>query len=194
MKRILNKRGIVLLVCLALLLVSAGITLAFVHTSTPTVENTFTPAQVSCAVVETVENQIKSNVMIRNTGDTAAYIRVAVVVTWKYTDTDGIDHVYATAPVEGTDYSIDWAFDDAAPTDWIPGNDGYYYFTTAVDPNFTTQTLINTCNLLPAATVPDGYQLSVEIVASAIQAEPAYVVTDQWGVTVSSDGVITQVP
>ena len=40
---------------------------------------------------------------------------------------------------------------------------------------------------------PEGYLLSVEILASAIQSESSSVVADQWGVTVTDSG-ITQVP
>ena len=40
---------------------------------------------------------------------------------------------------------------------------------------------------------PEGYLLSVEILASAIQSEPSSVVAEQWGVTVT-DGNITDVP
>lgn len=65
-------------------------------------ENTFNPAQISCLVTEEFENNIKTNVSIKNTGNTDAYIRAAVIVTW--VDNDG--NVYATAPQVGTDYNI----------------------------------------------------------------------------------------
>ena len=43
---------------------------------------------------------------------------------------------------------------------------------------------------LATANVPDGYHLSVEIAASAIQSVPETVVADEWNV-VLTDGKIT---
>lgn len=45
--------------------------------------------------------------------------------------------------------------------------------------------MIDECKLLDSANVPDGYYLSVEIVASAIQSTPTTVVTENWGSGVS---------
>ena len=52
--------------------------------------------------------------------------------------------------------------------------------------------LIKECSVIDGK-APEGYPLSVEILASAIQSEPSSVVADQWGVTVTDSG-ITQVP
>ena len=52
--------------------------------------------------------------------------------------------------------------------------------------------LIDECKLLENASVPDGYHLSVEIVASAIQSAPDSVVQNMWHVTVEN-GKITGV-
>lgn len=198
MKRITHKRIAVLIVCLILLLsVTIGGTLAYVFMKTPTVANTFTPAQVSCAVVETFESNIKQDVRVQNTGDAAAYIRLAVVVTWKYQDAKGIDHVYAQTPIEKVDYLIDYAED----THWLQGDDGFWYYCIPVpcakdaarESETLTQTLIRSVRQLDSAIVPAGYVLSVEIIASAIQAYPSSAVTDNWHVKVDENGVITSV-
>ena len=52
--------------------------------------------------------------------------------------------------------------------------------------------MIENIEVLDTANIPDGYFLSVEIVASAIQAKPTSVVTSQWGVTVANDGTISK--
>ena len=52
--------------------------------------------------------------------------------------------------------------------------------------------LIKECSVIDGKG-PEGYHLSVEILASAIQSEPSSVVAEQWGVTVT-DGNITGVP
>ena len=184
MKRKINKRSMALLVSLAVVLtVAVGVTLAYIFTKTDPVENTFKPSKVTCAVIEDgktsddplgqVNVSSKSNVQIKNTGDTTAYIRVAVVVTWK----NEAGHVWAQAPVEGTDYTIDWAYDDKDnPTRWTSDDDGYYYYTDPVAPGDLTGILIKEAKLKEGYSAPVGtdgtqYYLSIEIVASAIQAE-----------------------
>ena len=203
MKQNHNKKALALLVSLIVLVaVSVGGTLAYLFTATDPIENTFTPARVSCDVVESFENNIKENVRIQNTGNTDAYIRAAIVVTWK----NNAGEVYAVAPVEGVDYTIDLGTN--TNDGWNEGNDKFYYFTQAVAPvtecghatnescqNCCTGVLINRCIQAEGATVPNGYYLSVEIVASAIQSAPDSVVTDKWSnakVSVTGmDGTLT---
>lgn len=88
--------------------------------------------------------------------------------------------------MKGTDYSITLAEN----TKWIQGADGYYYYQLPVAPQGSTGVLIEECELLKNASVPDGYHLSVEIVASAIQSAPDSVVQSMWHVTVAN-GEIT---
>lgn len=198
MKKYINRKSILITSVALLLLVAVGTTLAYVFTKTEPVENKFNPSKVSCAVVENgnlSENTAnvvqtgnnKTNVQIKNTGDTDAYIRVAVVINWM--SEDGTK-VWATKPVEGTDYSITYA----TGTGWVKGSDGYWYYTRSVPPtdgSNLTGILISDAKVLKDAP-QEGYYLSVEIVASALQAKPASVVTSQWGVTVANDGTISK--
>lgn len=201
MKKFMSKKFIVIKAVALLLFVTVGSTLAYIFTMTDPVENTFTPSKVSCAVVENVNGEqeqtqsdadtingvtTKENVVIKNTGDTYAYIRVAVVVNWM--STDGTK-VWASKPVENTDYTIRYAEN----TGWEKGSDGYWYYTKPVPPtegSNLTDILINEAKVLEPAPL-DGYYLSIEIVASALQAKPTSVVTSQWGVTVANDGTIS---
>ena len=198
MKKYINKKSIIIASVMLLLLATVGTTLAYIFTETKPVENTFNPSKVSCAVVEnngtpvtgsvTNTGDIKENVQIKNTGDTDAYIRVAVVVNWM--DEAGTK-VWATKPVEGADgdYTITYNLSNG----WFNGGDGFYYYSKAVSPGESTSVLIDEAKrLLAAPKGTDGtqYYLSIEIVASAIQSTPETVVAEQWGVTVN-DGVIT---
>lgn len=197
MKRKLNKRAMMLLVSLVVLVVaSVGATLAYLIAATDPVENTFTPARVSCDVVELFENNVKKDVRIQNTGNTYAYIRSAIVVTWKNDEGE----VYAATPVKDTDYSI--AFD--LENGWVEGNDGFYYYTKEVAPcthtgeqehtGCLTGVLITSCSPVDSQ-APMEYYLSVEIVASAIQSAPDSVVGKEWSnakVSVTAkDGTLT---
>lgn len=181
------KRLATLLVSLLLVLgVAVGGTVAFLSTRTDSRENTFTPSKVTCEVTETFNNNVKSNVAVRNTGDTTAFIRAAINVTWMSNKDAADQTVSSKVPVKNTDYSITLAEN----TNWIRGADGYYYYQLPVDPQVSTGELIKECKLLENASVPDGYHLSVEIVASAIQSAPDSVVQSMWHVTVEN-GKIT---
>lgn len=175
------KRSLVLVVSvLALVLAVAGGTLAWLTANTTPVTNTFTPAQVTCTVEETFQNNVKSAVSIKNTSNIDAYIRAYVVVTWK----NAQGNVYGK-PVKDTDYTIEYATD----TGWEKGSDGYYYFTKPVGVDKTTSELIKTCAPV-ADKAPAGYDLSVEIIAEAIQSLPATTVTSVWPVTVDANGAL----
>lgn len=186
MKINFTKKTITLTSIALLLLITVGTTLALIFTSTGDVENTFKPSRVACVVVEgtnaPVENStvdtgdVKEDVKIKNTGDTDAFIRVAVVVNWM--NADGTK-VWATAPKLGTDYKIEFE------SGWKQGADEYWYYTKSVAPGAMTTKLINTAYLMDGVTAPKGtdgtqYYLSIEIVASAIQSSPDDTVESQW--------------
>lgn len=174
--------GFVLLILAAVLAI--GGTLAYIIANTVSVENKFTPGEVRCEVLEDPFDKItKSNVRIKNTGNTAAYIRATYVVTWQKDD----GTVNGKMPVAGTDYTID--VESAKERGWML-IDGYWYYTSPVSAGGETGVLIASCKLAEGAAVPTGYHLSVEIIASAIQSEPASVVAEKWHVAVDN-GEIT---
>ena len=173
--------AIKLVICLILLLmISVGGTIAFVVTHTSEIRNTFTESVVKCEVDETFKDNVKSNVSIKNTGDTTAYIRAFVNVTWM----NESGEVASVSP-KSTDYRIDYS-----DSGWLEGSDGYWYYSLPVQPNNNTAVLINSCELLETASAPDGYYLSVEIVCSAIQSTPVSVVRDIWHVQLSGDEIV----
>lgn len=151
-----------------------GASLAYVLTRTEPVKNTFTHSYVSCEVTETFDGKTKSKVRIRNTGDVQSYIRAKVVVTWMSEDQT---KVTARQPVKDSDYEIVYANE---MSNWKLSTDGYWYYKVPVDVSEETQDLIDKCVLKEGAKIPDGFYLSVEIVASAIQSTPATVVKEQW--------------
>lgn len=180
-----NKKMIVLLIALLLILtVGVGSTLAFLITETTPVTNTFTPSTVKGEVYEpewTNGNTVKSNVIIQNTGDTKAYIRATVVITWQ--DSDG--NIYGVAPVRGQDYTIEYG------SGWRVGSDGYYYYPSTVEPLSSTTNLIDRCTVIGSAP-KEGYALHVEVLAQGIQSVPTDAVTEAWGVTVADNGTISK--
>ena len=67
---------------LMLIGVVAGSTVAYLIDKTDRVANTFEYAKVSCEITENFDKTTKSNVQVKNTGTTDAYIRATYVVNW----------------------------------------------------------------------------------------------------------------
>ena len=135
----------------AVLLLAVGIggTIAFLTSSADPVTNTFTPAKVTCEVVETVENNIETGAKIKNTGNIDAYIRVAVVGNSVNADGNIIGQLDMSPYL--------------AAAGWTEGADGYYYWGEKVAPGALTG------ELLTAQIELEGNMVS--IFAEAIQAE-----------------------
>lgn len=177
-------KSIILVVLVSIFAAVAGSTLAFLVTRTDSVKNTFNYSNVACEVVEEkFINGIsvdKSNVRVLNTGDTESYIRAAIIVTWK----DSAGNVYAMEPQKDKDYTI-----TINNSDWIE-KDGFYYYTKPVSPQEETGILIENCSINESCL--EGYGLSVEILASAIQSKPTKAVENSWSVKVNPDGTISK--
>lgn len=173
------KKKLVGPVLLALLLSvgTIGGTAAWLVTHTDSITNTFTPSTVTSEITETVDKGTKSNVSIKNTGDVPAYVRCTLVFSW--VDENGV--IAGTVPVEDTDYIIDYADNGS----WFKGTDGFWYCRTAVPEGANSPILIETCTLTdPAMAKTDinGKPLSfrLQVIASAIQAEPDKAVESAW--------------
>lgn len=174
-----NKSLLLVASMILLFAVSVVGTGAFLVDQDEPVTNVFEIAQVPNEVTEKFENDVKNNVAITNTGDTDAYIRVAVVATWVKKTGTGENATYEVAPTKpiwGTDYiwypSNDVDEEPGYNTDyWIKGDDGFFYYIGAVAPSDSTEFLFTKCSVLDDATIPDGYTLSIEIMGQSIQAD-----------------------
>lgn len=157
MRNMKKKSFLALALTVLLLTVAVSGTIAYLVTNAGPVENQFTYGKVSSQVNETFANNVKSNVTISNTGNVDAYIRAAIVVTWK--DSKGY-----TMPVKpGTDdYTL------SIGDQWTKSGD-YYYYNGKVAPGEATGVLITNC--APKKLYDDGRTLCVEVIGSAIQAE-----------------------
>lgn len=169
-----NKAAVLLLSMILLIGIAVGTTVAFLVARTEPMKSTFEYAKVSCEVTGS-----KENVQIKNTGNTAAYIRATYVVTWR----DAYGKVAVSVP-GGYSYTLT----ENLSNNWKKGTDGYFYYTSPVAPGNSTLDSLPTCNV----TYPDNpeYTLSVEILAEAIQSEPAEAVQQAWGATII-DGKLT---
>lgn len=175
----INKAAVLLTAAVLLIGTVVGSTVAYLIAQTDAVENTFEYAKVSCEVTENFTESEKKDVQVKNTGTTNAYIRATYVVNWL--DSNG--NIAASVP-EGYRYDLT----ENPGGEWTEGEDGYFYYLTPVAPGDSTPGSLLTCTV----THPENpeYTLSVEILATAIQSEPASAVKEAWKVTVDANGNI----
>ena len=175
-KNVFSKQPIFILSLILLFSTAIGGTLAYIAMATNNVMNQFEPGQVACSV-----NIIDDAISITNEGNVDAYIRADIVVNWM--DEDG--NVYTPSPTPAQ-YEL-----GINSTDWTHHSDGFYYYENRLAPKGhdgdTTSALVTSIAL--KVEPPTGYELSVEVVAEAIQADgdtddgsiPAY--QDAWGIS-----------
>lgn len=150
-----------LLVCLHLAVIIAVTgTIAYLFTSTDPVTNTFKPVAPGTEIEETLENNVKKDVTVKNTGEVDSYIRARVIITWQ----NEKGEVYPEMPASDY-YTISYG------SGWSLGADGYYYYTKSVSVNGSTTALIE--RVTPVKSCKDDtYTLHVEILSQAIQSTP----------------------
>lgn len=179
-KRRSNRSLVLTISVIALVVCIVGASLAYLFADTDGITNTFTPTKVTTGIDEDIKGGVKEEVVIENTGDIEAYIRAKVVVTWK----DSSGNVYGKAPVLSTDYTVTYN-----NTDWFQ-QEGIWYYKQPVASKGKTENLLTNMMKVEGATVPEGYDLSVEIISEAIQSQPRTTVTSAWGVAVDTDGTL----
>lgn len=168
-----NKAAVLLISMILLIGIAVGTTIAFL-VARAELQSTFEYAKVSCEVTGA-----RDNVQVKNTGDTPAFIRAAYVVTWR----DGNGNVVVSIP-SGYSYTLT----ENLGNYWSKGTDGYFYYSLPVSPQSSTEESPLNCTV----TYPENseYTLSVEVLAEAIQSEPAEAVQQAWGATIV-DGKLT---
>ena len=172
------KALIVAALVVVVLTAAVGGTMAWLSTNTNDLVNTFEPAKVTCAVDEDfTDKTTKKKVRIQNTGDTDAYIRVAVIGNW-----------YKEGKVvAGWTDTIDYN-----GTDWFKASDGYYYYKKSVAGLGYTTNLFDSYTPTRPNDVPADAHFEMNIICQAIQSTPVDAVQNAWKVTVGTDGTISK--
>ena len=175
-----SKKRIVLAITIVLLL-SVGVmgTLMYLATKTDTVTNTFEAVNVTCEVQESFDGTVKKDVNVENTSNIDAYLRIKLV-TYRVNDNG--------SKIGGTATIPSFALGDG----WFE-KDGFYYYRNPVAPGETPAAdLIGSDGItLKSYADADGGRQVIEVIAEAIQTEPADVVSEKWNVTVDADGVLS---
>mgnify|MGYP004732906755 CR=1 FL=1 len=170
----------IVLATVALLALAIGGTIAWLNDKTDPVENTFDYAHVTCEVTESFDaaTGVKSNVNVKNTSNTYAFLRVKLVA---YRTNAAGQHIGGTATIP--------TFTPGAG--WVEYN-GYYYYTQPVSPdeqnNKPATDLISSITLGGSYADADGGYTALDVMAEAIQSTPEQAVKDAWGFGLSTDG------
>lgn len=165
----------ILILALLIAISLCGTVFAYMFRQTEVTENKFTPADVSCDVVEETTDTAKTSVKIQNTGNIDAYLRVRFVSYW-------VNGAGEVAPKASEIPAI------SMNSGWIQGSDQTYYYSEAVAAGELTPELLDGPIALKAE---GGYTQVIEVFAEAIQSQPTNAVVDSWKVTLDSNGIIT---
>lgn len=178
----MNKNRILIITLITALvgaLILCGTVLAYMFRQTEYKDNEFTPATVSCNVLEEFDGEQKTSIKVQNTGNIDAYLRVRFVSYW--VDADG--NIVAK-PSSMPEISV--------ATGWLKGSNDTYYYQSVVTPNNSTGELLS--HPISLDKDENGYLQVVEVFAEAIQSKPQKAAIDRWGVTIDSNGNITAAP
>ncbi len=158
-KKTFSKKSL-FIILFALILFTVGVTAAVLKWVSEEVPNNFNSAKsMNPEIIETFENNVKSDVKIKvpETGYSVD-VRAAIVISWKNENGD----ILSQKPVKDEDYEI------IMGGNWVNKNDGFYYYNQAVNSGGETGILIEKCKPLKNAPVA-GYTLDVQIIAQTIQ-------------------------
>ena len=134
---------------------------------------TLLSTEVVVEIEDTVENNVKKDVVITNMGNTPAYMRVQIVGNWygKAGTEEGIAMGYKSQSDSDMEYVEPWndvlnTSDDYVPygtfsglpgNHWIKGTDGYFYYTEIVYPGESIPDKIFTSYTLDTSKKPTIY-------------------------------------
>ena len=160
-----------------LLALAIGGTLAWLSTKDAPIQNKFLPTKVTCEVMETFNGStgVKSNVNVKNTGTINAFIRVKLVT---YRTNDQGQYIGGTASLPNFTLG----------KGWVKYGD-YYYYTLPVAPKEKPEADLISSITLESYTDVDGGHQAIDVMAEAIQSEPARAVGQAWGVSISQGSV-----
>ena len=166
------------MLCLVILVSLTMPIAAYMIRQTSSIDNEFLTAEVSCSVVESFEDGVKSSVKVSNDGNIDVYVRIRFVSYW--VDQEG-NQVSKPSP------ALDLHYDD---TTWIKSlhTDTYYHKHPVSAGSLTSELLSEDFSLL----TDSEFRQVVEVFAETIQANPTSVAegTDVWNVQIENGMII----
>lgn len=166
----------VLLLATALVVLTSSVG-AYMRKQTPTVENAFVPAEVSCEVVENFDGKGKDSITVKNTSTIEAYLRLRLVTYW-VVENELTGEMEILSKISKP---LNFQFNE---TDWLKSGDTYYYKAPVAPEGVTSDLLIKENPIILEKNPVDGSYQVVEVFAEAIQSLPEEAVEAAWNVNV----------
>lgn len=172
--------------------IAVGGAIAFLTDWTKPITNTFQMSTVDIDITDKVEGGIKKDVGVTNnsTDGVPIYARIRFVTYWEN------DKGEIVASDEQPILPFEKGAEDGSgnpmeiPKDWFKCN-GYYYYAKPISTNTTVQ-LFESFRM--DVDEEKGLHQVLEVLAEGIQSMPAEAVQTAWGLTVGSNGDLTNVP
>lgn len=162
-----NRKRILITLLLLSLVFAASTTFAFMYNKSRQAVNSFTPATVSCEVIETFDGTSKTSIKVKNTSNIDAYIRLNLSTHYVDADNNIVGYPSVIPEFEIT-------------SNWLKDGDTYYY-KNPVSPGNVTDELLNSFITLKNERFNDKeLRQVIEIYAEAVQSDPANVVNEIW--------------
>ena len=182
-----------IIIAALIIVISISAVIAYMFRQTGEVKNEFIPAEVKCEITENFEDDLKTSVKVKNTGNIDAYIRLRVVSYWE--DSKG-NPVGRNSPV--LEFGSDWKYDESK---WIYDKDeNTFYHKAPVKAGELTSELLSLTDKFKGIkldTVEETYigikytyHPVITFIAEAIQCKPDGTPTKKWNVTVDGEGNI----
>ena len=185
MKSKMNRRILLPLSCIVLMAAfSVGGTLAYLSTNTETIVNQFEPGKVNGNIEETFENNIKSSIKVKNTGNIDCYVRILLIPYWvsQYGSRVGEDA-----------WELKVEFNEI---DWFAREEGgmiYYYHRAPVAPEELTGELLAEGFTIQLTASEDGtLYRALDVFTECFQAELPDAVVSYWGVEVDENRMLIE--
>lgn len=153
-------------------IMAIGGTVAYLMDHTDSVINTFKPTSSGITIEEKLEENYKTEIAVKNTGEVDVYVRVSLVAN--YYDEDG--NITGAADVPEFKLNSEKWFKD--------GN--YYYYKQVLPAGKVSDDL-----LADSAKMELDENMQVIVLAQSVQASPSNLVHDKWGVNVNDDGTLS---
>lgn len=176
----MDKKKFLLFLCLLLLLLLPLTILgahSLVFNLSEKSHNTFELGSISSEINDLSIQD--NNFIVTNTSNVNTFIRVAMTINCRSID----GQYYGDAPIKNEDYQL-----NINSSSWFQGSDGYYYYKNKLSPTQNTESLIQSIDILDEDAIPSGYQLVIDMSASAIQANPLNAVTEAWTIVEYKNG------
>lgn len=142
--------------------------------------NVFTKPNVDIEIEEEFDDEIKKNVVVKNTGNVPIYVRVALKPAWIVYDEDDNEVVSGYTADEIVLSNL---------VDWLKIGD-YYYYTKALPPGMVTTELIGNAGIAAPLKPDNSLTYKIDVISTSIQANPTDAVMETWNVEVVNDEIV----